>query len=152
LLGIPRDASQGDIKIAYHRTLLQSHPDKRAKSSTPASTAFPPHSSSDVVDIAPIKEAYKTLIDPSLREAHDASLNREASDGRGPRPAQVVSLEEFVVHDKEGTDATEQEWRYSCRCGGIYRITEDDLECGRHLVGCQSCSEVVWVGYELVED
>lgn len=152
LLGIPRDASQGDIKIAYHRTLLQSHPDKRVKSPTLAGSVFSPHSSRDDVDIALIKEAYKTLIDSSLREGHDTSLNREASNGRGPRPAQVVSLEEFVVHDREELDATEQEWRYSCRCGGIYRITEDDLECGRHLVGCQSCSEVVWVGYELVED
>ena len=147
MLDIPRDASHGDIKIAYHRTLLQSHPDKRIKSDA----AF---ALRDNIDIALIKEAYKTLIDPSLRQEHDAFLKREASNGRGPRPAQVISLEEFVVHDadEEVSGATGEEWHYDCRCGGTYRVTEDDLECGRHLVGCQSCSEVLWVGYELVED
>ncbi|KAL4070470.1 hypothetical protein J3A83DRAFT_4161578, partial [Scleroderma citrinum] len=149
LLGIPRDASQSDIKIAYHRTLLQSHPDKQTKSPTALGATI--HPSSDV-DIALIKEAYATLIDPPLRKAHDASLKREASNERGPRPAQVVSLEDFVIHDGEGRHEIEQEWHYDCRCGGVYRINEDDLECGRHLVGCQSCSEVIWVGYELVED
>ena len=63
-------------------------------------------------------------------------------------------LTEFVVHDadEEVSGATGEEWHYECRCDGTYRVTEDDLECGRHLVGCQSCSEVLWVGYKLVED
>ena len=26
------------------------------------------------------------------------------------------------------------------------------MEDDRHLVGCNSCSEVVWVGYQVVED
>ena len=42
-------------------------------------------------------------------------------------------------------------WTYGCRCGGLYVITEDDMEAGQHLVGCISCSEVLWVGYELAE-
>jgi len=61
----------------------------------------------------------------------------------GPRPAQIVSLEEFEEQDNIS-------WCYECRCGGTYRIREDDLERGQHLVGCGSCSEVVWVGYELL--
>ncbi|KNZ77505.1 Diphthamide biosynthesis protein 4 [Termitomyces sp. J132] len=66
-----------------------------------------------------------------------------------PRPAQVVSLEEF----EEAMTESEKDsvWRYQCRCGGMYRITAADMENGHHLVGCSSCSEVVWVGYELQE-
>jgi diphthamide biosynthesis protein 4 len=26
------------------------------------------------------------------------------------------------------------------------------MDAGRHLVGCESCSEVVWVGYEPAND
>ena len=73
---------------------------------------------------------------------------------RRTKQTQVISLEEFVIHDadEEVNGATGEDWHYECRCDGTYRVTEDDLECGRHLVGCQSCSEVLWVGYELVED
>ena len=38
-----------------------------------------------------------------------------------------------------------------CGCGGRYHITEADMERGQHVVGCSSCSEVVWVGYEVVD-
>ncbi|KAI6102681.1 hypothetical protein EDD16DRAFT_1494606, partial [Pisolithus croceorrhizus] len=153
LLGISRDAAQSDIKQAYHRTLMQLHPDKRTKLANPSETVVPSNDDHSSVDIALIKEAYITLIDPSSRGAYDASLVCEGAGRRGPRPAQVVSLGEFTVVTTHGQDDDEKhEWFYECRCGGTYHIVEQDLESGRHLVGCQSCSEVIWVGYELVED
>lgn len=73
---------------------------------------------------------------------------RQQSASTGPRPAQVISLEEFKeVPDNVSED--EGVWQYQCRCGGMYRITSSDMDKGHHLVGCDSCSEVVWVGYEL---
>ncbi|KAI6048074.1 hypothetical protein EDC04DRAFT_2556159, partial [Pisolithus marmoratus] len=153
LLGISRDAPQSDIKQAYHRTLMQLHPDKRTKLAGPPATVARTNDDHSSVDIALIKEAYMTLIDPSSRVVYDASLVCEGAHGRGPRPAQVVSLEEFTVVTTYGQNNREKhEWSYECRCGGIYHIVEQDLESGRHLVGCQSCSEVIWVGYELVDD
>lgn len=174
LLQIPRDALPNDIKMAYHRTLLRLHPDKQsrlcnhdsilAKADTPADPTRsrrplpPPEEAS--VDMALLKEAYRTLSDVSLRAVYDGLLRREEHEhGRshGPRPAQVVSLDEFtavetVTEIGSGTGMemadSAQEWRYGCRCGGTYRITQDDLENGTHLVGCESCSEVIWVGYE----
>jgi diphthamide biosynthesis protein 4 len=116
------------IKSAYHRTLLQSHPDKIR--------------SSEPIDIALIKEAYATLSNPQLRAEYDAHRSYSATP---PRPAQVVSLEEF-----EEVEA-EESWRYTCRCGGSYLITSTLMDEGEHLIACNSCSEVVWVGYELVE-
>lgn len=118
--------------------------------------------------MALLKEAYRTLSDVDLRAVYDGSLRREEhARSRGPRPAQVVSLEEFTPieteAEAEGTggsgtgtpvegDAAQASWWYGCRCGGTYRITQDDLENGTHLVGCESCSEVIWVGYEEAED
>ncbi|KAF8844125.1 hypothetical protein BDN67DRAFT_890631, partial [Paxillus ammoniavirescens] len=154
LLCIPRDAPSADIKIAYHRILLLLHPDKQFQ---PRVGTCGDHSRPGDVDIALLKEAYTTLSDPSSRAAYDSLLRLEANaKSRGPRPAQVVSLEEFtpeaVRGEGEDEATTGQEWHYGCRCGGTYRITDDDMENGKHLVGCESCSEVIWVGYELAEE
>ncbi|KAF7975201.1 hypothetical protein HWV62_10270 [Athelia sp. TMB] len=133
LLSVSRDASPAEIKAAYHRALLISHPDKQTRQ-----TSAP-------FDITLIKEAYATLADPNTRSKYDLRP-QERSSPQGPRPAQVVSLEDF----NENTEGTV--WRYDCRCSGFYEISESDLERGKHIVGCGSCSEVVWVGYKLAQD
>ncbi|KAG2351015.1 hypothetical protein BDR05DRAFT_870152, partial [Suillus weaverae] len=136
LFGIAYDAPLSTIKSAYHKALFASHPDKQSFSSaTPVD-----------VDIALLKEAYTTLSNVSSRVAYDNILqNARMKSSTGPRPAQVISLEDFE-------EAEEGIWTHACRCGGTYRIIEEDMDAGRHLVGCESCSEVVWVGYELVND
>jgi len=67
----------------------------------------------------------------------------------GPRPAQVISLEEF--EEQEAT-IDSVSWNHKCRCGGTYQISDDDMEKGQHLVSCCSCSEVIWVGYEMANN
>lgn len=94
------------------------------------------------MDVGLIKEAFETLSSPPLRSKYDASRARTPS---GPRPAQLVSLEDFTEIEDGAS------WRYDCRCSGAYVISEAEMERGQHLVGCSSCSEVVWVGYELAE-
>ncbi len=59
----------------------------------------------------------------------------------------MISLEDF----EEREDGEVNIWAYPCRCGGRYIVTEEMLDAGQHLVGCASCSEVVWAGYELVD-
>ncbi|KAJ6486439.1 hypothetical protein C8R47DRAFT_979490 [Mycena vitilis] len=130
VLGVPAGASAAEIKAAYHRALLSAHPDKNL-SSKPKSNP----------EIANIQDAYRVLSSPPLRAEHD--LKRTPT---GPRPAQVISLEEFE-------EVPEQDaWTYTCRCGGAYGITGAEMEGGLHLIPCTSCSEVVWVGYELAEE
>ncbi|KAI0334045.1 hypothetical protein GY45DRAFT_142979, partial [Cubamyces sp. BRFM 1775] len=139
LLSVSPSASPADIKAAYHRALLASHPDKRELVNGLSKFAD--------IDIGLLKQAFNTLYTPSLRKEYD--VRRSASGNpRGPRPAQVISLEDF--EEREGPDGTT--WAYPCRCGGQYVVTEDMLDAGQHLVGCGSCSEAVWAGYELVED
>lgn len=140
LLSVSKDASLAEIKSAYHRALLKSHPDKRSASN-----------SDNYVDIALIKEAYTTLSNEEDRAAYNARLTQNIYTSASPRPAQVISLEEF---DDESLGIAEEDseggpWRYSCRCGGSYLITTTSMEKGEHLIACSSCSETIWVGYEV---
>ncbi|KAF8807889.1 DnaJ-domain-containing protein, partial [Phlegmacium glaucopus] len=139
LLSLARNASVTQIKSAYHRALLQSHPDKKSN-----------HDPSQAVDIALIKEAYYILSNSQLRAKYDIQLSQRSYSAAPPRPAQVISLEDFEEVDQNESEV-EDFWRYACRCGGFYHITTTLMEKGEHLIACNSCSEVVWVGYELVE-
>lgn len=141
LLGVTRSASPNTIKAAYHRALLRLHPDKQRP--TTGDDPSSPSPSAAATNIGLLQDAFLTLSTMTQRAVYDSQF--DLSRRKAPRPAQVVSLEDF-----DGSDAAE--WTLACRCGGMYRVTEDDLERGRHLVGCESCSEVVWVGYEMVEE
>ncbi|KAJ7741490.1 hypothetical protein B0H14DRAFT_2989339 [Mycena olivaceomarginata] len=128
VLDLAPGASPAELKAAYHRALLAAHPDKN-------------NASRSTADIAAIKDAYRVLSSPVLR----AKAKADQDPLKRPRPAQVISLAEF---DEQGDDA----WTHACRCGGAYTITGAEIDCGVHLVPCTSCLEVVWVGYELVEE
>jgi diphthamide biosynthesis protein 4 len=138
ILETSSSAPPSDIKLAYHALLLQHHPDKNIRNSNPVP-----------IDIALIKNAYLTLSSPISRAQYDASLNQRKQESLVPRPAQIVSLEDFTQIDSQGSC---DRWEYPCRCGGSYRITETDMEKGFHLVGCRNCSEVIWAGYEVQEE
>ncbi|KAH8117793.1 DnaJ domain-containing protein [Phellopilus nigrolimitatus] len=147
ILRISPSATQAEIKTAYHRVLLACHPDKRKVSQ--CNTGLVEHFS-----VERIQEAYRTLADLESRSAYNTSLvNSEHTAGQsssGPRPAQIISLEEFTcVKEAEDSQAT---WTTACRCGGMYVIREADMEIERHLIACERCSEVVYVGYEVFDE
>jgi diphthamide biosynthesis protein 4 len=170
ILSLPHTAALPEIKRAYRQTLLLFHPDKASQNFSPtlngSTSSIPTQSASLTLDIALIKEAYTTLSTPHLRAQYDQKLLRtrpgcvRRNPASGPRPAQVVSLEEFAasadtnVESGVGAGGTEGDysWSHTCRCGGMYKISLDDMEQGNHLVECTGCSEVVWVGYELADD
>ncbi|KAJ7209745.1 hypothetical protein GGX14DRAFT_631890 [Mycena pura] len=132
LLQVTQRASPADIKAAYHRALLAAHPDKNPSSA---------------VDITVLQDAYRVLSAPALRAQHDLQLkNTKGPIGTGSRPAQIISLTEF--QEDPACDA----WSHPCRCGAQYTITVAEMDAGCHLVPCASCSEVIWVGYEMAED
>jgi diphthamide biosynthesis protein 4 len=136
LLGITHSASHGTIKAAYRSALFRLHPDKR-KLDDPAPPA----------NIGLLHDAFLTLSSATLRTQYDKHLERNRTN---PHPSQVVSLEEFDC--SEGSNGVLSSWSLACRCGGKFKITEDDLEHGRHLVGCEGCSDAVWVGYEIAKE
>ena len=134
LLNVPRTASSAEIKASYRQLLLSLHPDK---SDTSKGSPTPTN-----IDIGQLKDAFVTLSSPEHRLKYDSELSSplDPSPSRS-RPALIVSLEDF--------NNLGQGWAYDCRCGGQYIIGEEDMEKGVHLTACSSCSEVVWVGYEV---
>lgn len=137
LLGVPRDATQEQIKRAYHQALLRHHPDKtRSAQGSPAS-------------IDELLHAFRVLSNRSLREAYDKALQSVSPLPKtAPRPAHVVSLDDFLETSTEENTV----WTYQCRCGGVFMLTKDLLEKDVHLVSCDACSETLWVGYEALDD
>ena len=132
LLQVPRAASSAEIKASYRRILLLHHPDK---SDTYKHNSTP-------IDIGLVKRAFTTLFSPESRLKYDLELSSRPNFSflRG-RPAHIVSLEDL--------EDLGRAWAYNCRCGGRYTIEEEDMEIDVHLVDCSSCSEVIWVGYEV---
>ncbi|KAK0466252.1 uncharacterized protein EV420DRAFT_817960 [Desarmillaria tabescens] len=116
--------------------LLQHHPDKstlRKEGQTQ-------------IDVTVIKEAYFILSDPVSRHRYDVEILQKRI--RGPRPAQVISLDDFDEQPSIN-DSDHSVWTYKCRCSGVYTITDGEMELGHHSIACSNCSEVIWVGYEL---
>ncbi|TBU37151.1 hypothetical protein BD309DRAFT_877007, partial [Dichomitus squalens] len=132
ILSVSPSVTSTELKAAYHRRLLASHPDELAS-----------RAPEDGIDIGLLTEASHNLSIPELRTGYNR-LRRVNGKQLGPRLAQVASLEEF---DEE----PDSRWTYSCRCGGIYLVTEETMEAVQRLVACVSCLEVVWVGYESAE-
>ena len=136
LLQVPRTASFADIKASYHRLLLSHHPDKSHSSKE--------NSNRTDVDIGSLKEAFVTLSSPESRMRYDSELSShpDLSPSRSrSRPAHIISLEDF--------EDLGNVWTHNCRCGGQHTMEEADMENDVHLVSCSSCSEVIWVGYEV---
>ncbi|KAK7470225.1 hypothetical protein VKT23_001659 [Stygiomarasmius scandens] len=186
ILSISPASSFSQIKSAYHRALLQHHPDKShqyhgvdGRTQTYGNgigamiDAEPERNvangnNSPILSISTIKQAYLVLSDPALRAEHDATRARNQpfrpleNHATGPRPAQLIDLSDFTevpvarpcsngsFSDDRNKDGFE--YTHPCRCGGMYKITEAQMERGEHLVGCESCSEVVWVSFEVAED
>ncbi|KAM9304963.1 dnaJ homolog subfamily B member 2 [Gastrophryne carolinensis] len=74
ILGVPRNASQDDIKRAYRKLALKWHPDKNPDNKEMAEKKFK--------DIA---EAYEVLSDAEKRETYDR-YGRAGFSGSEPRP------------------------------------------------------------------
>jgi diphthamide biosynthesis protein 4 len=156
-LSIPPTASFADVKAAYRRALLLHHPDKRPVSrslhveeSLPSIVRSVSNSTPSVSDI---RQAYTILSDPVLRAGFDSKLRQSTLTSSNSsrvegsqRPAEVISLDDFESSENA------QLYSYKCRCGSAYQISAIELEQDVHLMGCQGCSEVIWIGYEVAED
>ena len=148
VLGVVLTCSDLDIKSAYKEMLLAHHPDKKGNAST---------------TINSIQEAYKTLIDPELRDQYDDSLKRSIQrqgfniTGDG---LDIYSLDDFEMEEEE-----ECKWLKDCpRCQfpKSIKFNESDLiengtEDGDNgfeiIVQCESCS--LWIKvkyYEINEE
>ncbi|CAO3609272.1 unnamed protein product [Cunninghamella echinulata] len=65
--------------------------------------------------------------------------------------------ETITVNDEIDLDDMEYNeelasYSLKCRCSGIYYITEEELEDGIDIIGCDNCSLKIRVIYDVVDD
>ena len=146
-----------DVKAAYHRALLRSHPDKLQPSPGLTGTH---DDNSDIgrYSIDEIVSAYQTLVDRDKRASYDRSLKL------GPTNARVAEANKSAHAGVESFDLEELQyderlggWHKQCRCGNEdgYVVTEEDLEkeiaYGEIYVGCKGCSLFIRVLFDSVD-
>lgn len=151
LLGVDRDSSIEDIKEAYHRKLLETHPDKQNVLSNVGA------------QIQLLKQAYKTLTES--RSEYDKALDLKLTKmGLGPDLAsglEAFDLDDFNEEERDG----QMVWIRDCpRCttARSFEITEDDLVQNAEATGgtsdgsyalviqCSSCS--LWLKVKYYEE
>ncbi|GKT42037.1 diphthamide biosynthesis protein 4 [Colletotrichum spaethianum] len=171
ILGITRKLLQEQpvepqqiIKRAYHRALLQNHPDKyKGQAPSTSSTSHNSQNSNTVFTIDQISTAYKILSDSKSKTEYDRSLDLAPNNQGLKRGEQVfqtgienVDLDDLKFDESDGPDA--ECWYRSCRCGNPrgFLFTEADLEeageNGELLVGCQDCSLWMKVHFAIVSE
>ncbi|PHH49755.1 Diphthamide biosynthesis protein 4 [Ceratocystis fimbriata CBS 114723] len=152
LLSSQEDIS-GILKRAYHRALLQNHPDKVTSSASASPSTSTPVK---LFTIDEISTAYKQLSTSSLKAAYDKAL-LTAPTSRPQRRDSFQTAEAVDLDDLAFDTATET-WSRSCRCGNDrgFSFGEQDLEdagdSGELLVGCLDCSLWLKVHFAVVED
>jgi diphthamide biosynthesis protein 4 len=63
--------------------------------------------------------------------------------------SQVLDLSEFTQLEHEGHQQPDGErFVFSCRCGGQFLISEDQMNAGIEIIGCDGCSLTVKVEYQ----
>lgn len=141
ILALPSPLTSGenlnetDVKQAYHKALLQHHPDKNA--SKPSAVTGP--------SIDEITIAYKVLSNAQTRLVYNNFLRaeRQKSEPNGTKSlvrSEIVDLDDLEYDEVQGA------WYRACRCGNDrgYLITEAELERevehGEIVIGCSGCS------------
>lgn len=172
LLQVPVDANMSDIRRAYRRRALESHPDKsqsrRGADEETQTSAIP-----SPIPFVVVSAAANLLLDPMRRRQYDQLLflNKLSVAGRISNSDEVefgfeAQGGEFVVisdDEAEGNQSLDEpedfKWcGLECRCGGWYRVAipisvwdHKDTQGGAHLaprtvhVECESCSLVIAV-------
>jgi diphthamide biosynthesis protein 4 len=123
ILQVEPSASYEEIKQSYHKLALLHHPDRAE-----ASHLF--HA---------INEAWQTLSREETRAVYDAS-RKERQVGEHPVTAEI-DLDEMHYDDTTST------YSFQCRCGGQYRINEEQMTRGIEFVVCGGCSFAIRVLY-----
>jgi len=83
VLGVPRDASEDELKKAYRRMAMQYHPDRNKE----------PEAEAQFKEVA---EAYEALRDPQKRAAYDRYGHAGVSGAAGPQGFSHIDLSEAL--------------------------------------------------------
>ncbi|GAA6052098.1 hypothetical protein JCM3770_006630 [Rhodotorula araucariae] len=163
-LGLPRSASQVDIRQAYRALILQHHPDRARRTGV----QFTHKGGTGAADASAeeLNVAYEVLSDEAKRRSYDAARAAQAAAMRSAANAFAVSLslDLFEPHYRapehsaaqspveDGEDDEPAYYTHPCRCSSRFKITRVQLEEGVEVVTCEGCSERCRVEYEVLEE
>lgn len=165
ILGLPEPLQSNEaqlnsdiLKAAYRRTLLLNHPDKNPQQKATGTGNFVESIPRYTLD--EITQAYENLANPQTRSVYNQALLLERNKGRFVRNNRVnlvarSNSETLDLEDLEYSESS-QTWSKHCRCGGIYVLSEPQLEefaaDGEVLVTCKNCSLCLRVVFSAVND
>lgn len=125
ILQCSREATFEEIKKSYQSLALQLHPDKSSGENTS-------------IEFIELDRAWKVLRDPEIRAAYDAEQDQQLFKDR-PIVNESLQVQELDFDEESSI------YFKSCRCGGEYSITMEELVAnkGDIYVNCCECSLVI---------
>ncbi|KAJ8688402.1 hypothetical protein QAD02_024197 [Eretmocerus hayati] len=127
ILGCSPTSTSEKLKVAYHRKLLESHPDKND------------NSSDNVQKFHDVKKAWNILSDPHLRKSYDIKSQQEQLDAQS-----AIIFAHITPADLKQTD-DQDVLSYQCRCGSYYLVHRTDLQEANAIIHipCEDCTFVI---------
>ncbi|KAL0112840.1 hypothetical protein PUN28_012245 [Cardiocondyla obscurior] len=127
VLGCGENSTQEEIKRAYHRRLLQFHPDK--------------NDTGDIQEFHDVKEAWRILGHPQSRKKYDAACKQEQLEEEDCPVFARLSPNDLEESALEGT------LFYRCRCGENYFVERETLRQKNTVlqVMCDGCTFIIVV-------
>ncbi|ORX44301.1 dnaJ-like protein subfamily C member 24-like protein [Piromyces finnis] len=141
ILDIDQNADFDIIKKTYQKLILKYHPDKLQQSGVTSQEIIEKNKKK----FQEIQKAWNNISTPEKKLQYDKELLAQSFKQDG------VINEEIDLDDME-FDEEEETYFSECRCGGIYKITIDDLENNVNVISCDICSLKIKVLYEVIED
>ncbi|KAK6589772.1 domain zf-CSL following [Cryptosporidium xiaoi] len=147
LLGVERDASEREIRLAFLSLVRKYHPDKNTSkfrvegnccSVVKDENGVGNKKCEIIVKYHALYEAYSTLKDPIKRNEYNASLfNKGISKNHSWH--KVFNLNELVYYEDE------EVFCYFCNCGEVIVLEKKHIEEGYNLFPCDSCSTKITI-------
>ncbi|KAG4105905.1 dnaJ-like protein subfamily C member 24-like protein [Neocallimastix lanati (nom. inval.)] len=129
------------IKKTYQKLILKYHPDKLQQIGITSKIEIEKNKKK----FQEIQKAWDNISSVEKKLQYDKELLANSFKQEG------VINEEIDLDDME-YDEDEETYFSECRCGGIYKITVDDLENNVNVISCDICSLKIKVLYEVIED
>ncbi|KAI9303559.1 DNAJ heat shock N-terminal domain-containing protein [Cunninghamella echinulata] len=135
VLNVSCDASFSEIKQRFQQLIIEHHPDKQNLLLKDKDEDRAQH----------ILQAWNVLRNEEKRRAYDIELQIKTQK-------ETITINDEI--DLDDMEYNEESASYSlkCRCSGIYCITEEELEDGIDVIGCDNCSLKIRVIYDVVDD
>lgn len=149
VLGLEPGCSHLELKAAYRRLLVQTHPDKQCEPQQDGEPAR--HDTQN--RLSAIQDAYAVLRDAERRREYDRQLQAEAVQQQ-VHPWQRITPDDMDSHDVEDSRT------YDCRCGEVFEAPMTELPTlAAHegatggsealMLECRSCGNVLEIVAQL---